>query len=234
MAASHGKNARVYAGGYNLSGYLNSASSQATVDMADATVFTSTDKEFVPGVGDGKFAAEGLFFGAAGEVDAVMAAAIGDTGVIITHLPTGDAIGERGRAISASLAKYDVQTPVDGVNAVTVDAQSAVGAESVIVHRALATATGGGTATTVDGAAASSGGGVGYIQCTALTGGTAAVVIQHSADDISYVDLITFTNITSANQAERVAATGTVNRYTRAVWTVTGGTATIHTAFGRK
>ena len=60
----------------------------------------------------------------------------------------------------------------------------------------------------------SSGGGVGYLQVTAMTGfGQFVGKIRDSADDVTYADLITFTAVTSAPDAERKTVTGTVDRY---------------------
>jgi polyisoprenoid-binding protein YceI len=50
---------------------------------------------------------------------------------------------------------------------------------------------------------------VGYIHVTAFTGTTGVVKIQHSANDSTWADLITFTTISAVTQ-ERVAVTGTV------------------------
>jgi hypothetical protein len=57
------------------------------------------------------------------------------------------------------------------------------------------------------------------------------VKVQHSADDSTYADLVTFTAITVAPAKERktVAAGTTVNRYLAASWAFTGAGAA-HTA----
>jgi hypothetical protein len=46
--------------------------------------------------------------------------------------------------------------------------------------------------------------------------------IQHSADNSSWADLGTFTAVTAANAYQRISGTGTVNRYLRAQYTITG------------
>lgn len=57
-------------------------------------------------------------------------------------------------------------------------------------------------------------GGVGYQAISAFSGFTGFVgKIRHSADDSTYADLITFTNVTSGPTAERKTVSGTVNRY---------------------
>lgn len=57
-------------------------------------------------------------------------------------------------------------------------------------------------------------GGSGYQQVTDFTGFTGFVgKIRHSADETTYADLTVFANVTSSQNAQRVTAAGTVNRY---------------------
>lgn len=108
--------------------------------------------------------------------------------------------------------------------------------DGVILHP-LAAVTVDTNHTTVDQTAGTAAGGAGYVQCTAFSGFTGVVVkIQHSTDNAIWADLITFTNITAAPAAERVAlASGaTVNRYVRASIDVTGtGSITVWVGFNR-
>ena len=76
-------------------------------------------------------------------------------------------------------------------------------------------------------------GGVGYGEGAALTldGGTALqLIIKDSSDDITFVDLITFTAITSAPGAERKTVAGNVERYTLTEHEFTGGSGGNRTA----
>jgi hypothetical protein len=83
--------------------------------------------------------------------------------------------------------------------------------------------------------ASSVNGGAGYQQVSALSGFTGFVgKIRHSADDTTYADLVTFTNVTSAPNAQRVTCAGTVNRYLCFDGDVTGsGSITAMAAFAR-
>ena len=77
-------------------------------------------------------------------------------------------------------------------------------------------------------------GGAGFISCSALSLGgwtNLTAKVAHSADNGVWVDLMTFTAITTAPIAERktVAAGTTVNRYLAASWAFTGAGAA-HTA----
>ncbi|HXH05854.1 MAG TPA: hypothetical protein VNI83_04615 [Vicinamibacterales bacterium] len=100
--------------------------------------------------------------------------------------------------------------------------------EGVLLHPLRTeTAASGNTegAESVDGGAASSGGGAGYLQVQDLTlGGYTSVTIKmrHSADDVTYADLVTFANVTAAKTAQRVAVSGTVQRHLAHSWAFNG------------
>ena len=89
----------------------------------------------------------------------------------------------------------------------------------------LATVSATGTGSATNYGSATSSGGAGTLQVTAVDGTspTADVKIRHSADDITYADLVTFTQAT-ARTAERKTVSGTVNQYLKATYTI-GGTA---------
>jgi hypothetical protein len=66
-------------------------------------------------------------------------------------------------------------------------------------------------------------GGAGYLQVTAFSGFSGFIAkVRDSVDDVTYADLITFADVTSAPTAQRVAATGTVDRYLAMDGNVTG------------
>ena len=91
------------------------------------------------------------------------------------------------------------------------------------------------TSTSVDNSASTSAGGVGFIQCTAASGFSGFVgKVRHSADDITYSDLLLFTDNVTAPFAERVSVSGTVNRYLSFTGIVSGtGSITIFAGFSR-
>lgn len=73
----------------------------------------------------------------------------------------------------------------------------------------------------VDNTASSANGGSGYLQVTSITlSGRPSVTakIRHSADNITFADLLTFTAVAAAPTAERVTVAGTINRYTATSW----------------
>jgi hypothetical protein len=61
--------------------------------------------------------------------------------------------------------------------------------------------------------------------------------VQHSSDNVTFADLVTFASVSSTTAtAERIAVTGTVNRYLRASHAPGGssGSVTYTMAFARK
>lgn len=125
------------------------------------------------------------------------------------------------------IAGHTGSTPdINGVHAVTV-----TGASTFTIAVEVTVAGTGGTvqrANTRDG-------GAGYQQIGAYTGITGYVgKVQHSADNTTWADLVTFANVTAARNAQRIAASGVVRRYTRYVVDVTGsGSLTVFGGFSR-
>lgn len=80
----------------------------------------------------------------------------------------------------------------------------------------------------------STGGGVGYLECTAFSGFSGVVMkIMHSPDDSTYAALITFATLTALGK-ERKTVTGTVDRYLSSNGDVTGsGSITVFMGFCR-
>lgn len=235
MAASHGSRARTYVSGRNLSGYLSSATQAGESDSVDVTVFASDFKTYIQGLTDGTFSGEGVW-DAAGTVgsDDVIQSNFQSDSTVFTHYPAGDAVGSYGIGADGIWSKYEIDTPVDGANRIKLEAKSNRGFERVESLQPLtAGLTGAGTAASVDDAAQTLSGGAAYVHVTALSGGTAEVKVEHSANNSSWSDLATFSAITSDGYAAVSPVSGTVKRYLRASWSVTGGTATIHAAFAR-
>ncbi len=92
------------------------------------------------------------------------------------------------------------------------------------------------TNTAVDNLASSAAGGVGYLQVSQFAGITGFVgLIEDSADgSTDWQAIVTFTNVTSAPTAQRIAIAGTVRRHIRFRGDVTGtGTITPFAGFVR-
>jgi hypothetical protein len=241
MPFIHGKNAKVIHGAYDLSAFLNDGGVSAAVETNETTTYGATggSKTYITGLNDGGVQASGLFDGSANAVDVVLEASIGsDTLAPVTFAPNGLALGERVKILLAKTTSYEVSSPVNDVVNVSYQAQSDGGVQHGVslVNLASVTATADGTA--VDNSASSANGGVGQLHVTANTRSANVVVkIQHSTDNSTWVDLITFTTVaTTVTTSERSAVTGTVNRYLRVQYTLSAGTGaiTLQSSFARR
>lgn len=240
MAFNAGTTAKVYANGYDLSGYLKGADSSASREMYDSTTLGDSDREYVAGLRDASFSADGLFEAdsTAPKVDDILHAAMGNaTAVILTHLPYGDGLGNRGIGMDGDESSYEVSSPVDDLVSVALEVQSSVGREAIRVLHPIGAETATGNGTGLDNSASSANGGSAYLQVTAASGTAPSLTakVQHSADDITYADLITFDAATAIG-AQRKSVAGTVNRYTRARHEIsgTGPSFTYHLGFNRR
>lgn len=241
MAFIHGKNAKVIHGVYDLSGYLNDGSVSGAVETAETTTYGATggSKTYITGLNDGGVQAQGMFDGAADAIDEVLQASIGsDTLAPVTFAPNGLALGERVKILLAKTTSYEVSSPVSDVVKVGYQAQSDGGVQHGVSLVDLASVTSTANGTAVDNAASSANGGVGQLHVTANTRSANVVVkIQHSTDNSTWVDLITFTTVaTTVKTSERSSVTGTVNRYLRVQYTLSAGTGaiTLQSSFARR
>ena len=89
-----------------------------------------------------------------------------------------------------------------------------------------------------DNAVSTAKGGAGYLQVTAISGAGATFdgIVRHSADDIAYVNLITFAQVVLADvrKAERLTVSGTVNRHLASSWTIAGTSPSVTFMIGFK
>jgi hypothetical protein len=232
MAFIHGKSSQVLHGAYNLGAFLNDASASADVEVAETTSFGSSAKTYLVGLRDGTVSASGMFDGAAGAVDEVLSASIGsDTLAPVTIGYNGTTLGNRVTILKAKTTSYEVSTPVGDVVAVSYSAQADGGLDQGVSLAALASVSATTTGSSHDNSASSANGGVAQLHVTVNTrDADATIKIQHSADDSTFADLATFTVVaTTVVTSERVivASGTTVNRYLRAVNTLSAGTGSI-------
>ncbi len=232
MAFIHGKSSQIIHGIYDLSTFLNDASASADVETAETTGFGSSAKSYIVGLRDGTLSASGMFDGAANAVDEVLTASIGsDTLSAVTVGYDGTTLGNRVTLLQAKTTSYEVSSPIGDVVSVSYNAQADGGLDQGVSLAALASVSATTTGTAHDNAASSTNGGMAQVHVTVNSRSSTSVIkIQHSADNSTFADLITFTTIgIGATTSERslVASGTTVNRYLRAVATLAAGTGSI-------
>jgi hypothetical protein len=238
MAFVHSKNSRVLMNERHLSGAISGYSVAHQRAVSEATSLLDEGMTYIPGLMDGSMTINGMFESGAGSIDATVRATIGvDDGLVVTVLPDGLTAGKPAFFCVAETTGYTVDAAVADTVTLTIEGQPNDGVDWGVVLHGLTAETTTGDGAAVDNGAATTGGGVAVLHVTAADGTspTLDVAVQHSADDNTYVDLVTFTQANSAT-VERTTVAGTVNRYVRASHTL-GGSApefTFAVAFARR
>jgi hypothetical protein len=223
---THGKNAKVLMDGADLSAYFSKVSNKGSAETAEVTTLGANAKAYIPGLKDATISVDGYWSGDVAGVDSYLASNIGSTG-IWTVIYAADALGARGYGATVVDTSIEVGAEIGGAVSISAEGQATVGSEPVVVLNPLSAKTATGTGTQVDNTTSTSNGSASYLHVTATSGTSTpslAVKVQHSADASTWADLAVFTTVTTANTAQRVASTGTVNRYLRAQFTITGTT----------
>ena len=246
----HGKGSKVYLDEFDMSAYLNSSDVGFDQDTADVTTYGATSRAFIASQASGTLSFAGLVdaTNTAGTSDKEFEAILGSTThPLLTVAIEGVTIGNRAVIARANETSYTMATPVADVNSLTADFQcSADPANNVdfgltsgvqlttgasIAHGSL------GNLSSVDNAASSASGGAGLLHVpTNTVNGNTTIKIQHSADNASFADLISFTAVgSSAITSQLSAVTGTVNRYLRVTASTAGssGSITFMVSFAR-
>lgn len=230
MAFKHGKSTRLLFNASDLSAYFRDASASRSVETAETTAFGQDAKTYIVGLEDGTLSASGMFDGAQGAVDDVLRTALGgDANDVISVFPEGLSVGKVALSAAVKRTSYEVSSPVGDVVATSLEVQADGGIDRGIALAAAAAVTASGTSAAQDNGASSANGGVGYLHVTGNDrNGSTALKVQHSADNVTWVDLITFASVpTNTATSERVAVTGTVNRYVRASHAPGGSTGSV-------
>ena len=238
MAFRHGKNTGVFYNGADLSPYFNEASVSKDVEVAETTTFGDSAKQYISGLRDGTLSAAGMFDGSEGAVDQTLSSVIGnDAADVMTLTPDGVVVGRRSYSAAALQTSYEVSSPVSDVVTTSLEVQATDGVDTGVLLAGRFTASAVGEGSVVDQDASSSNGANGYLHVTSNTmDGVTAFKVQDSTDGVVFVDLITFTNVSaSATSGEKVAITGSVDRYVRAMQDpgASSGSVTYTLAFAR-
>ena len=244
----HGKNTAVYIDEFDLTSYFNDVSTTQENDVVESTAFGDTNKTYLTGLRNGTLSLNGMWAADTDGSDEELVALLGNaTSPIITIRQSTAAIGSGALIAQANETNYAITNPVADIVTVTADfectpnqtsnltfaiaggVQLTTGAS--IAHGSL------GALSSVDNTASSANGGAGTLHVpTNTVNGNTTIKIQHSANDASWADLISFTAVgSSAKTSEIKAVTGTVNRYLRASASTAGssGSITFMIAFAR-
>jgi hypothetical protein len=235
----HGKKTAVLFGNYNLSSYLNEASMSSSSETSETTAFGDDAKTYITSLQDATVSLSGMF---EGEVnDTTLNNALTNTSsTLVTICTTGLVAGEPCFFGVSRSNSYDISSPVADVVTVTSDLQldGGISAGKIISGGVLVASGATANSTVNDNTASSANGIVANLHVTDNTGnGSTTFKLQHSSDNSTFADLITFTVVSAGTEAsEQKSATGTINRYLRvnAVDTGTTGAITYSLAISRR
>jgi hypothetical protein len=235
MGFVHGKNSRLYIGPTEFTGWLRSHERSSEIEMADATTYGNDGHRYHPGLEAGSLSAEGLMdnSAAAGSQNTQLKSALkASAGSVITTGDAGVAVGAHAFMIEARENSYTLASPIgDMVSFNTAwTAEGQVDEGRFLAGGTVASGAAGNIdGTGVDNGASTSNGAAAHLHVPTNTrNGTTTVIVQHSADGTTWVDLITFTVVAaSTTAAERRSVAGTVNRHLRARITKAGSTGSV-------
>jgi hypothetical protein len=234
----HGKRTAVLLNGTDMSPFLNEATTTQEIETAETTTFGDSDKTYISGLGDGTVSTSGLFDSTAGASNDILSGAIGQEDNTFTVLPAGATTGAPSIIANGQLTSYEISSPVADVVSISAEVQADGGLFSGVALTGLVSVSASGVSSPVDNGSLTSGGGLFNLHVIANDrDGAATIKVQHSADNSTYADLVTFTNVSaSATVGESITSTGTVNRYLRAEHTLAGssGSITYHVSAARR
>lgn len=235
----HGKSTAVLFNGTDMSPYLNEATTTQEIETAETTTFAATDKTYIVGLADGTISTSGLFDSTANASDAVLNGMIQQEDNTFTVLPEGNTLGNRAIIANGELTSYEISSPVADVIAISAEIQADGGLlHGVALAAGVTTSSASAATTAVNNGSATYSGGLYNLHVTSNNrDGAATIKVQHSSDDVTYADLVTFTNVSaSATVGESITSTGTVNQYLRTLSTLAGasGSVTYHVAAARR
>jgi len=230
--AVHGKDAKIYVNGVDLTTAFNDLTISVEADTAEVSTFGSTAKAYVAGQVDGTVSLGGVWDGAISAVDDTLAGIFGTGSVIATIYPNLDTRGNRAYLAATIHGKYEITASISDAVMVSADLQSSGGLRSGWSLHALAATTGNQTpssSNSVDTGTTSSTGYIANLHVTGKSGTspTLDIEIWDSADNSSFavVTGAVFAQQTAAGAVQLSSTTQTVRRYA-AVKRTTGGTST--------
>lgn len=240
MAFVFGTNTRVWMDGRQAACVINEISQEAELDEAEVTTLCSTLKDYIPGLAEVTIELEGYFdtdtVSPANTMEALFHNKISSGEVFpVTFAPDGGGTtGDGVYVMNGFVQEYTIENTVDEAAAVeaTMRCSSALARGLIVERGTIARTATGNAGTTVgtdvlDNTSATTNGGIAVLQVFTVTGTTpsATIVLQHSADNVTYATLGTFSAKTAVDGEYLTIAEGTtVNRYLRASWTISGTT----------
>lgn len=236
MARVHSKESRILVNETSASADITGYTVTHSRNMSQVTTLVDDGMRCLPGLLSGSVGLRGVFDSSAGSFYQEAAASVGvDDGYLVTVAPAGLTLGSPAFLVVSDMQDFTVDSAVADAVSATVTAMPDNGVDWGVMLHALTAETADSNGSSVDNAAATTNGTSANLHVTAYSGLTSIVIkIQSSPDNSVWTDYITFTTVTAAT-SERKTTTGSVPRYLRALWDVTGtGSCTFALAVARR
>lgn len=211
-----------------LAAYLRSVGLTYQDAMLDATTLADSSMVNFPGLSSQSFTMTGLFDSATGAgtvLDEITSRLGSETAVATTVSPNGFTAGNSAWLLPALTVDYQVSSTVADLVPFTLNlgAGASAGVGICLTDLAAQTATGNGTSQ--DNSASTANGAVAHLHITAVSGTTPSmtVIVQHSTNNSTWSTLGSFSAATAVG-SQTLQISGTVNRYVRASFTISGTT----------
>lgn len=210
--ALHGRYCAVLINQFDVSRYLNKMNAQRNAPELEATTFLASAREYVADFPDGTMALEGFYKTDPTNLNTaeeVFRAAIGSTTKrVVTVCPElATTYGKRALLLDAVETKHMVDAPAAGLILSNADFRGSLDHGLLLAEKASRTSTANGTSH--NNSVTTNAGAVGHLHVFEASGTSETLdsKIQHSLDDSTWLDLITFAQATGVT-SERVKATG--------------------------
>lgn len=238
MAYVQSYNSRLLVGSINLTPYLTGASPSFSQEMLEVTTLNDTGKSYIPGLTDHTMSIKGFLdpTGTANlQADQLKSWVALTGGQPVTFAPRGLVGGVETVMINGLAAQLNYGAPVGGVVSFDVNVQSDTLSDYGKVLSTTVPTTSSTNESSSNNGAGTSNGLVAHLHVLAFSGFSGVTVkVQHSTDNSSWSDLVTFTAATGLT-SQRSSVSGTVNQYLRASSTVTGtGSISYYVAVARR
>tara|TARA_Y100001938_G_scaffold39922_1_gene55277 strand:- start:3214 stop:3933 length:720 start_codon:yes stop_codon:yes gene_type:complete len=217
MAKKSGLGNNLFISGYDLSGDVGTINNIGTTrGVQDVTSINKSAHERLLTHSDSTISFNSFFNDASlAEHDAL--STLPTTDRIVSFL-MGSTLGDSACALVGKQLNYNASRTADGGLTFSVDVVGQgfplewgiSGTAGKVTHSSAT------NISSIDNSASTSNGASAYLQSFAVSSGTCIVKVQHSTNDSSWSDLITFTGATGIT-SERATSSGTVNRYLRVI-----------------
>lgn len=237
MAVIGGTNCRVLLDVYDISAYFNEASIARSCELQDVSTFGATHKAYAKTIeAPPDVVLTGFTDGDTATIPAYLNTLFANANrTVFSYGPNLTTIGNEAFFCNARDKSYGFKTATTAIIGLSANIQPSGPLYRGLWSHALGaeTSAASSTASVNNVAGATTFGAAAVLHCTAGDFTTLTVKIRDSADDASFADIITFTQLTAVG-AELKTLTGTIRQYTLTSWTRGGGsTGTFATALAR-